>query len=99
MYALETLPAHPAPARSTPSTRGPLLIAAAASAAGTGAVNLAVVPGHLQTSTAIGVFFLGVGAAQIVLATAILRSPSRRPTLAAAVLGLAWWGLTRATGW
>ncbi len=102
MHALETLPAHPAPARSTRSTRGPLLIAAAASAAGTGAVNLAVVPGHLQTSTAIGVFFLGVGAAQIVLATAILRNPSRRLTLAAAVLGLAmvaWWGLTRATGW
>ena len=71
------------PGRVRLSARG-LAAGAAATAA---LLHLTVVPGHLAEWWVYGAFFLGLAAAQVVLARLLLRGPAGTPLLLAAITG------------
>ena len=62
-----------------------LLNSAALLTLGAAAIHLAVVPEHLEMYTLHGIFFVGLGLAQAVVAVAILCAPQRSLFIAAAV--------------
>ncbi len=68
---------------------------------GAAAIHFAVAPDHLAEYTIYGVFFIGLGLAQVALAAAVVLVPSQRlftlaPAGTAAVIGL--WLLSRTVG-
>jgi len=69
------------------------LYSAALLTLGAAAIHFAVAPEHLTEYLPYGIFFISLGVAQVVLAIAVVASPSRRLFIAAAVGTLAVTGL------
>jgi len=87
--------------RSHRARRGPLLNLAALLLLGVAAIHLAVAPGHLEDYRLFGLFFLGVGTVQALLALGLLIFPARRLVIGAAAVevGVATlWAISRTIG-
>lgn len=81
--------------------RGPLLILAALLLLGAAAIHLAIAPGHLEDYRPFGLFFLGAGAVEILLACGLLLVPARRLLIGAVAANLgvaALWTVSRTSG-
>ena len=68
---------------------------------GAGVIHLSVAPDHVREYLPFGLLFLGVGAAQVVLAAVILLRPSPRPLIAAALIAfgcMVVWVISRTVG-
>jgi FtsP/CotA-like multicopper oxidase with cupredoxin domain len=84
-----------------PTFAGVRLYSAALLTLGAAFIHLAVAPEHLREYAPFGVFFLGVGSAQIVLAVELLSRPTRKlsaflATMSVALVGL--WFISRTVG-
>ncbi len=81
--------------------RGPLLNLAVVLLLGAAAIHLAVAPGHLEDYRLFGLFFLGAGAVQLLLALGLLVFPARRLLAGAMAVNIgvaALWTLSRTVG-
>jgi len=81
--------------------RGPLLTLAALLLLGAAAIHLAVAPGHLEDYQPFGLFFLGAGTVQALLALGLLIFPAHRLVVgaaAAAVAVVTLWAISRTIG-
>jgi hypothetical protein len=89
-------------ARNHPrDTRSPIVIAVAGLLALAGGLHLAALPSHLESSVAVGAFFVGTALAQLLGAALIATHPSRRTTvavIAGTLAVLAIWAVSRTTG-
>jgi FtsP/CotA-like multicopper oxidase with cupredoxin domain len=102
MITLErTSPNYGVPLARRCTRAGVRLWSAALFTLGAAFIHLAVAPGHLGEWLPFGIFFIGVGFGQIVLAADLLNRPTRRliATIAAVNVGLiALWYVSRTSG-
>lgn len=81
--------------------RGPLLTLATLLLLGAAAIHLAVAPDHLEDYRPFGLFFLGAGAVEMLLACGLLLVPARRLLIGAVAANLgvaALWTVSRTSG-